>query len=420
MPASNRNATTGQSTPTNSGELANKAYVDSKTFSGPQGFTGATGVQGSSGSNGSTGTQGTAGATGTQGVQGIQGSAGAPGFRNKIRNGNFNFWDNGATSFTPTSPTYTATSWQLYVSGQGSERINVIESFTVPNSGIPQSINCNCTTSGTIGSGAYYVLSQYIEMPDMANCVGQTMTISFWVKSKLTGAKYVSFFQNITSHRYIGIYTINAADTWEYHSITFTDDNSIIGSQLDPTKYYEVDFVLDCGSGLVNNSQVGVWQNVNQHIAGTMPNNMTASTSNYMQFSQVQLELGSVASSYESPLYSAELQRLQRYIWLFKPASGGYYSTGLSYVSTNAVGTIQNPVPMRVAPTCTVTGGSGQFYVLNGSAAGVVTTALSVDVPGAIVNRWNATVASGLTAGQATLLLDHGSGSSSILFSAEF
>ena len=363
MPAANRNATTGQSTPTGSTELTTKAYVDSKVFSGPQGFTGATGVQGSTGS---TGTQGTAG---TQGVQGIQGSAGAPGFRNKIRNGNFNFWDNGATSYTPTSPTYTATSWQLYVSGQGSERINVIESFTVPNSGIPQSINCNCTTSGTIGSGTYYMLSQYIEMPDMANCVGQTMTISFWVKSKLTGAKYVSFFQNITSHRYIGIYTINAADTWEYHSITFTDDNSIIGSQLDPTKYYEVDFVLDCGSSLVNNSQVGVWQTVNQHIAGTMPNNMTASTSNYMQFSQVQLELGSVASTYESPLYEAELHRLQRYLELGGAGCMGYWVS-----STRADIMVPFKVTKRVSPSCKLVSGSTVIIDVAGVSNGTATT----------------------------------------------
>jgi hypothetical protein len=193
------------------------------------------------------------------------------------------------------------------------------------------------------------------------------VTVSFWVKSSLSGTYSVTLQNNNATRVYAASYTISAADTWEYKTVTIPGDTT--GSWLQTTNsgldvYFP--FVL---SGTPSSSYVPSTLNAWFTGAGGMAfnvgtsatPNVTATTGNIFAITGVQLEAGSQATPFEQLPIGVELPLCQRYFHVIPAgnikAVNQYATVGLS--GGNLLVSHTFPVTMRADPTAYTSGGSG-------------------------------------------------------------
>ena len=229
----------------------------------------------------------------------------------------------------------------------------------------------------------------------------KTITISFWVRSSVTGT-HSGNVQNVSNARsYVFSYTISSANTWEQKSVTIAGDTS--GTwPTDNTAGLILFFNLGCGTGI--QTTAGSW-NAAQYIGVTGGVSVVSNASATFYITGVQLEVGSVATPFERRDYGRELIMCQRYYY---KVSGDTKWFGIGYVidSTRAQGITSFPVTMRTAPSAVEqTGTAANYGVLTGTTS---TTCSSVPTFNASTSEFSAvtlfTVSSGLTASQSIAL----------------
>jgi hypothetical protein len=196
----------------------------------------------------------------------------------------------------------------------------------------------------------------------------KTVTLSFYVKSVITGTFGVSFLNSAVDRCYATTYTINAANTWEYKTITVPGDTS--GTWLKDTGGgVGVRFCFMAGSNF-HTASPGVWGSTNVTTTSAQTNALAA-INNDVFITGVQLELGSIATSFESLPIDMEQQRCFR-----------YYQNLRGLVLTSATQATVNFKEMRVMPTVVATtpdSGSGGVYAGLGSQSIYQSVGNSVD-----------------------------------------
>ena len=190
-----------------------------------------------------------------------------------------------------------------------------------------------------------------------------SVTLSFWVKSDVTG-NYAVKLEDTDNTRSIGsTYTISSADTWEYKTLTFAGDTT--GAlDNDNNTSLRIDWYLMAGSDYTSTDNTS-W---GAHVTGKSAYGHTASfgttDSDNWQITGVQLEVGTVATPFEHRSYGEELALCQRYY--YDHSGGGQFpvSLGTTYASTWVSGQINFPVTMRAQPSIVQTSGSNiyRFY----------------------------------------------------------
>lgn len=199
-----------------------------------------------------------------------------------------------------------------------------------------------------------------------------TITISFWVKASVTGV-YGLAVQNINATRrsYVTTYTINAANTWEYKTVTVAGDTT---GTWETTTSTGIMLWWDLGSGSdYQTSTLNSWQtsNVFQSTTGTR---WMATSGATWQVTGVQLEAGTTATNFDFRSYGTELALCQRYYTYFGNSSNFESSCGL-----NGTGRIRGhlvfPVTMRAAPTFSLIGTPTFYgYMSNATYSSVTVT----------------------------------------------
>jgi len=194
----------------------------------------------------------------------------------------------------------------------------------------------------------------------------ENVTLSFYVKSNVTGTKTVYLLDKDNTRLISANYTINSSATWEKKTITFSGD--ITGAlNNDNGRSLDVHFPILAGTDWTSGTQATSW--AADVPADRISSSMTQidSTNDYWQITGIQLEVGSVATPFEHHSYGEELALCQRYFIRFKTLNG---SAGLMNVmarsSSALYGVIHLPTPMRVSPTLTY---SGSFTVYFGSTS---------------------------------------------------
>ena len=144
--------------------------------------------------------------------------------RNLVINGDMRIDQrNGGSSTTPsTDQTYVIDRWKIRNAG-GTGRFSVEQSSSSPNN-IDPSILLTVTTTATPGASEFYAIEQSIEGYNFArtaagSAASEILTLSFSVRSSLTGTYCCSLRNNDGSQSFVAEYTINAADTWETKTI---------------------------------------------------------------------------------------------------------------------------------------------------------------------------------------------------------
>jgi len=230
----------------------------------------------------------------------------------------------------------------------------------------------------------------------------QTVTLSFWVRSSLAGT-FSGVIANGTSTRnYPYTYAINAANTWEYKTITVPGDTSGTWG-TDNGRGIQVRFTLGVGSNFLGTA--GVWTSSEVYgVSGAT--SLVGTNGATFYITGVQLEAGSVATPFERRPFGTELALCQRYYYRITP-SGAANKIGVGYCETTTTTEALTffPVTMRTAPTALEQSGTAGDYSVRIAGSSITCSAVPTfqDV-GVNVANSRFTVSSGLTAGAGCFL----------------
>ena len=284
--------------------------------------------------------------------------------RNKIINGAMQIDQraNGATT-TVTADTYvTCDRWKTWSSA--SSKFSIAQSSTAP-AGFNYSLLATSLSAYTVAAGDYFLISQQIEGYNFAEMAwgtssAKTVTLSFWVRSSLTGTFTGGFENSAADRSYPFTYTISAANTWEQKTITVAGDTTGTWVTNNGVGVY-VWFGLGVGS--TRQGTPNVWQSGNYPAGVAGATSVVGTNGATFYITGVQLEKGTSATPFEYRNYQQELAMCQRYCYVLTrtTASGGgnYDSFGPGNCwSTAGQFFIQHPVKMRAAPTASFTAAS--------------------------------------------------------------
>ena len=323
---------------------------------------------------------------------------------------------------------YSADRWFYEYSGSATGV--TIQQVTDAPTGFSNSIKLTGGTGASVGATNYLDIEQKIEgfnWYDMAfgTASAKTVTLSFWVKSSIAGT-YGICLQNAASSAtrcYATSYTISSANTWEQKTITITGDTS--GTWVGASNACALNILFAAGIGSTyQTSTINSWQSNGFLFPNTITNTIISTSGATLQFTGVQLEIGSTATPFERRLYNQELANCQRYYQTL-PFDSGFISVGATLNTNSVRGPLfQLNVNMRAAPTVTLPtagSGSGQLHYTTSSGA-VPGTIGTNSVLGVQVNSFRVEgdgYTSAFTAGQTSLLRIGPSSGASITASAE-
>jgi hypothetical protein len=349
----------------------------------------------------------------------LQGAAASPfGLKNRIINGDMVIDQrNAGASVTPlTSGDWYGTDRWRYNLDQSSKFSS--QQSSVAPSGFVNSILVTSLSSYSVASGESFTLGQFIEglnTGDLAwgTANAKTVTLSFWVRSSLTGTFGGSVTNSAINRSYPFSYTISAANTWEQKSVTITGDTT--GTWL-TTNGIGLRVFFSLGTGSTKLGTAGSWAG-SDFRGVTGQTNVVGTNGATFYITGVQLEVGSTATPFERRLYNQELANCQRYFYKVN-ADAAYGTNRFGSVffptTTIAAGIIQFPVTMRTFPT-------GSYSSLSDWTISAAPGTLSVSAMSINTLPFNGEIdftVSGATAGQGGQIRAN-TNTASISFSAE-
>jgi hypothetical protein len=274
------------------------------------------------------------------------------GTRNRIINGDMRIdqRNNGASVSLPAGASQAFITDRWWGQRFGGTAALSGQRSTVAPTGFTNSLLVTTTTAASPSAGDTSFIAQRIEGFNVADlgwgaAAPQVVTLSFWVRSSLTGTFSGSLNANVSARSYVFTYTISTANTWEQKAITVPGDTT--GTWLSDTGWgIQVGFDLGCGTTV--RGSAGSWSS--GQLSGATGSAILAATSGATFYiTGVQLEPGTVATPFERRSYGQELALCQRY----------YYNHAQVF-STNTINTCGYfPVTMRATPTLVVSLDSG-------------------------------------------------------------
>jgi hypothetical protein len=218
----------------------------------------------------------------------------------------------------------------------------------------------------------------------------KTVTLSFWVRSSLTGTFGGAIFNSDQSRNYPYSYSISSADTWEYKTVTIPGDTT--GTWLTTTSTgIGVNWGLGNGSDRVGTA--GAWTS-SLHLGVTGQVQLVETLNATWYITGVQLEVGSVATPFERRPYGTELALCERYFWRQNGASNATIGAGHLNSSTDVRTVLRHPTTMRANPTVTFTG-SNFSYSEAGAVKSLASLAAADQTPQTVLLYSGAGTASG-------------------------
>ena len=247
---------------------------------------------------------------------GILGAGNASIMKNRLINGNMAISQRYGTTSTILSATgYSLDRWNAFVGDGGSGIRYSFQQVSTAPIGFSNSILITTTTSGTSNASDRYFIQQSVEGFNFADCGwgtadAKTVTISFWVRSSLTGTFGGALGNENQDRAYPFTYTISAANTWEYKSITVAGDTT--GTWTGATNGTGVKLYLNIATGSTRTGTAGSWS-ANYYTNATGSVNLGQTASATINWTGVQLEVGSSATGFEYVNYETSLANCQRY-----------------------------------------------------------------------------------------------------------
>ena len=237
-------------------------------------------------------------------------------------------------------------------------------------------IGTGATPSAATATGYFAYKTEGLDTSHLSfgSSNAQTITLSFYVKSSLTGSFGVTVANDALNRSFPSSYTINSANTWERKSITVTGDTSGTWATTNAAAFYLL-WDLGCGSDVKGTANT--WAGADYRGGATGTTNVCATSSATWYITGVQMEIGSEATPFEVRSFGDEFARCQRYFcrtYAYGTATGtANTSEGcISSVTEGAhnyasAGNFNFPVEMRSAPSVTL------YSTYNANTTGKVT-----------------------------------------------
>jgi hypothetical protein len=308
------------------------------------------------------------------------------GMKNRIINGNMAIDQrNVGASVTQSNAVdvFPVDRWKI--SGQQNAKFTAQQNAgsVTPPVGFVNYLGCTSSSAYAVLTGDNFSVNQQIEGFNIADlgwgtANAKTITLSFWVRSSLTGTFGGALSNNAVNRSYPFTYTISAANTWEFETITITGDTS--GTWL-TTNGIGIRLWFNLGAGATFIGTAGAWAGADYRSA-TGAVSVVGTNLATFYITGVQLEVGSAATTFDFRSYGTELALCQRYFEKSfnqetAPAqnvatTAGCLSYGLQAASTQFIGaSAYYAVVKRIAPTVTVynpyAAGSGWSAVGSGN-----------------------------------------------------
>ena len=283
------------------------------------------------------------------------GDAGATVMRNRIINGAMNTdqRNGGAAINAAASNAFAVDRWVYFATQSGKVNLQQNAGSVTPPPGFSTYLGVTSTAATTVGASDYFVIAQRIEGPNFVDFAwgsasAQAVTLSFWVRSSLTGTFGGAVNNTGYTRSYPFTYTISNANTWEYKTVTIPGDTT--GSWPTNTlSYLAVTFGLGVGSTTSGTANTWAGSTLNAPTGATSVVGTNGAT---FYLTGVQLEMGGTATAFERRNYQQELAMCQRY---FVTGTTSVYggTTASGSFNPDLVGFTSFPVTMRAAPTTT-------------------------------------------------------------------
>ena len=365
---------------------------------------------------------------GTDGVQyndgSLQAAAASPYvLKNRIINGDMRIDQrNAGASVTPTINSYvTVDRWQARLSTGSKYSMQQNAGSVTPPTGFTNYLGITSLSAYTVTSGDYFAIEQRIEGYnvsdlDFGKASAKTVTLSFKVRSSLTGTFGGVIGNNGFDRSYAFTYTISSANTWTDISVTIPGDTS--GNWL-TTNDTGMRVWFSFGVGSTYSGTAGVWTAAGL-IAPTGATSVVGTNGATFYITGVQLEQNTSATPFELRLYNQELANCQRYYYRQQATTNySFFHTGFNNNTTRQFGIFNFPQTMRGTPALETTGTFSNYAILNANGNANCT---SITLDGQTTNFSAyviADVASGLTGGQGSILRANNTTSAFLGYTAE-
>jgi hypothetical protein len=338
-------------------------------------------------------------------------------FKNRIINGAMVIDQRNAgasVTINTSNPTYTLDRWGAGATENAKFTVQRNAGSVTPPAGFTNYLGVTSSSAYSVVAGDYFYVGQRIEGFNIADlnwgtANAQTVTLSFWVRSSLTGTFGGALVNDAYNRGYPFSYSISAANTWEQKSITIAGDTT--GTWL-TTNGLGIVITFGLGVGSTNSGTAGAWAAAGE-ISATGATSVVGTNGATFYITGVQLEKGTQATSFDYRAYGTELALCQRYgLRVDQQQNTGGVSSAAATTNTR----FTFPVTMRAAPTASlITAGSwivGNDFSANFTAASASITAQQLTPAGGRVSvggftfSSNAFVAGTDTAGTAVMFMN--------------
>jgi hypothetical protein len=288
-------------------------------------------------------------------------------FRNRIINGDMRIDQrNAGASVNPANADVTLDRWGSNMFPNAS-KYTVVQSTTAPV-GFNSSLLVTSSSSYSVSPNDIYTQFQWIEGFNTADLGwgtvnAKTVTVSFWVRSSLTGTFGGALSNSDQTRTYPFTYTINSANIFEKKTITIAGDTS--GTWL-TTNGRGIAVVFGLGVGTTLSGTAGAWAAGYYSATGAVSVVGTSGATWYV--TGVQLEAGSTATEFERRPIGTELALCQRYFLIYEfgvdeTRCGAHFLNGNTQATS-----LSFPVTMRSSPTASFNTTTGSFWNLTANA----------------------------------------------------
>ena len=344
-------------------------------------------------------------------IDSISNSQGSPfGFKNRIINGAMVIDQrNAGASVTPTDSQFVVDRFNIRITQSSKLTAQQNQGSVTPPTGFTNYLGVTSSSAYAVTASDNFNIVQIIEGYNIADlgfgtANAKTITLSFWVRSSLTGTFGGSLTNSALDRSYPFTYTINQANTWEKETITIPGDTT--GTWLTTTgQGIRVWFGL--GVGTDKSATAGSWS-ANYYNSVTGATSVVGTSGATFYITGVQLEKGTQATEFDYRDYGRELALCQRYAYVNRVLLGTFGAFGLSGFfenTTTANIPIRHPVEMRASPTFTFSAAS--TFITQGTS-NITPSAMAVGTMNSFGGVLQGTI-SGATAGAGCHLIRNNS-----------
>jgi len=342
------------------------------------------------------------------------------GFKNRIINGAMVIDQrNAGASVTPTNVQFTLDRWTSGVTQASKFSVQQNAGSVTPPAGFTNYLGVTSLSSYSVLAGDLFTIYQPIEGYNSADlgwgtANAKTVTLSFWVRSSLTGTFGGAIYNSAVNRSYPFSYTILAANTWEQKSVTIAGDTT--GTWIGATNGVGMYVGFGLGVGSTYSGTAGSWAGAG-YVSATGATSVVGTNGATFYLTGVQLEVGSTATSFDYRPYGTELALCQRYYYLLgRGSTFAFLGSAICADTVESVYLTPSPVPMRTTPSFS---SSGALRLYNGTTRAITSSAISVHAtPNMPATTFTAS-GGGLAAGQGVGLTANNDTAAFISYSAE-